>query len=182
MNGDTPAPVIETRKLAAIMFTNIIGFSRQMGADEARMLRLLEVHNQSIQYAVIHTSQTNSRKGVERVAMKTLFDLHLPQAIHHALQAAQKRISAEFDVDRIVLFGSVSRGQADEESDVDLLVVLNDSPSHQERDRITNIILDIYLEYDSNLSELIVDRQTWDLGLPSVLPIHQAIQEEGIPL
>ena len=40
----------ETRKLAAIMFTDIVGFSRQMRADEARMLRLLEVHNQINNY------------------------------------------------------------------------------------------------------------------------------------
>ena len=39
----------ETRKLAAIMFTDIVGFSRQMGSDETRMLRLLDVHNQIIQ-------------------------------------------------------------------------------------------------------------------------------------
>jgi predicted nucleotidyltransferase len=114
--------------------------------------------------------------------MRTLHDLQLPKNVLDALQAARDRISAEFTVDRIVLFGSVARGQADEESDVDLLVVLKDSPSHQERDHITNIILDINLAYDSNLSELIVDRQTWDHGLPSVLPIHQAIQEEGVPL
>ena len=42
----------ETRKLAAIMFTDIVGFSRQMGTDEARMLRLLKVHNQLVQQAV----------------------------------------------------------------------------------------------------------------------------------
>ena len=42
----------ETRKLAAIMFTDIVGFSRQMGTDEARMLRLLAVHNPRIQQAV----------------------------------------------------------------------------------------------------------------------------------
>src|SRR5713101_6742059 len=42
----------ETRKLAAIMFTDIVGFSRQMGADETRMLRVLAVHNQIIQQAV----------------------------------------------------------------------------------------------------------------------------------
>jgi adenylate cyclase len=42
----------ETRKLAAIMFTDIVGFSRQMGADEARMLRLLETHNQVVRQAV----------------------------------------------------------------------------------------------------------------------------------
>jgi hypothetical protein len=35
-----------TRKLVAIMFTDIVGFSRQMGVDEGRMLRLLDVHNQ----------------------------------------------------------------------------------------------------------------------------------------
>jgi class 3 adenylate cyclase len=32
----------ETRRLAAIMFTDIVGFSRQMGSNEARTLRLLE--------------------------------------------------------------------------------------------------------------------------------------------
>jgi adenylate cyclase len=35
------------------MFTDIVGFSRQMGANEARMLRLLEMHNQIIHQAVI---------------------------------------------------------------------------------------------------------------------------------
>ena len=40
------------RKLAAIMFTDIVEFSRQMGVDEARMLRLLELHNQLIHHIV----------------------------------------------------------------------------------------------------------------------------------
>ena len=42
----------ENRRLAAIMFTDIVGFSRQMGSNEARMLRLLDIHNQIIQQAV----------------------------------------------------------------------------------------------------------------------------------
>jgi adenylate cyclase len=42
----------ETRRLAAIMFTDMVGFSCQMGSDEARMLRLLDVHNHLIQDAV----------------------------------------------------------------------------------------------------------------------------------
>jgi len=42
----------ETRKLAAIMFTDIAGFSRQMGSNEARTLRLLAVHNHVIEQAV----------------------------------------------------------------------------------------------------------------------------------
>jgi adenylate cyclase len=43
---------VETRRLAAIMFTDIVGFSRQMGSNEARTLRLLTAHNQIIQQAV----------------------------------------------------------------------------------------------------------------------------------
>lgn len=81
-----------------------------------------------------------------------------------------------------MLFGSIVRGEAEEESDVDILIVLKEPPSYQVRDRITSAVLDINLEFDTNLSELIVDRQTWDYGLPSVLPIHQTIQEEGVPL
>jgi len=42
----------ETRRLAAIMFTDMVDFSRQMGTDEARMMRLLDVHNRMIQQAV----------------------------------------------------------------------------------------------------------------------------------
>src|SRR5215510_340553 len=42
----------ETRKLSAIMFTDIVGFSRQMGSDEARTLRMLAAHNQVIHQAV----------------------------------------------------------------------------------------------------------------------------------
>src|SRR5262249_13886443 len=42
----------ETRRLAAIMFTDMVGFSRQMGANEARTLRLLEMHDHIIQQAV----------------------------------------------------------------------------------------------------------------------------------
>src|SRR4030095_12859924 len=42
----------ENRRLAAIMFTAIVGFSLQMGANEARSLQLLDTHNQVIQKAV----------------------------------------------------------------------------------------------------------------------------------
>jgi adenylate cyclase len=42
----------EHRRLAAIMFTDIVGFSLQMGSNEARTLRLLDMHNQLIQQAV----------------------------------------------------------------------------------------------------------------------------------
>ena len=53
MNDDASGAIhTEKRRLAAIMFTDIVGFSRQMGADEARTMRLLALHNQVLQQAV----------------------------------------------------------------------------------------------------------------------------------
>jgi adenylate cyclase len=73
----------EQRRLAAIMFTDIVGFSRQMGADEARMLRLLAVHNQLIQQAVAAHHGT---------VIKTIGDAFLVDfpSIVHAVQCAQR--------------------------------------------------------------------------------------------
>ncbi len=78
----------ETRRLAAIMFTDIVGFSRQMGADEARMLRLLDVHNQVIQQAVTEHHGT---------VIKTVGDAFLVDfpSVVHAVQCAQQ-IQAQF--------------------------------------------------------------------------------------
>ena len=126
------------------------------------------------------TSARRPYQGAE--IMKQLSDLQLPVPLCYALQAARERITAEFRVDRLMLFGSLVRGESDAESDVDLLIVLAEPPTYQWRDRITSLILDTNLEYGTNLSELIVDRQTWDDGIPAALPIHKAIEEEGIPL
>ncbi|MBI3756652.1 MAG: adenylate/guanylate cyclase domain-containing protein [Deltaproteobacteria bacterium] len=53
MSGEPAPPAADgSRKLTALMFTDIVGFSRQMGANEAHMLRRLAVHNQLIQHAV----------------------------------------------------------------------------------------------------------------------------------
>ena len=73
----------ETRRLAAIMFTDIVGFSRQMGADETRMLRLLDVHNQLIRQAVSEHHGT---------VIKTVGDAFLVDfpSVVHAVQCAQQ--------------------------------------------------------------------------------------------
>src|SRR5262245_61780418 len=78
----------ESRRLAAIMFTDIVGFSRQMGSNEARTLRLLEVHNQVIQQAV-----TEHHGHV----IKTVGDGFLVDfpSVVHAVQCAQA-IQAQF--------------------------------------------------------------------------------------
>jgi hypothetical protein len=64
MKDDTGnAASVENRRLAAIMFTDIIGFSRQMGTDEARTMRLLALHNQVIRQAATDCRASTDEKG-----------------------------------------------------------------------------------------------------------------------
>src|SRR5262245_60670997 len=77
-----PETTAETRKFAAIMFTDIVGFSRQMGSNEARTLRLLTTHDQIIQQTVAQHHGT---------VIKTVGDAFLVDfpSVVHAVQCAQ---------------------------------------------------------------------------------------------
>ena len=93
---DDPSSAVhtETRRLAAIMFTDIVGFSRQMGTDEARMLRLLDMHNQIIQQAVAAHQGTchQDRRGwlLGRVSLR-----RARRAVRAAIQAQFHAHNAE---------------------------------------------------------------------------------------
>jgi TolB-like protein/class 3 adenylate cyclase len=77
------AASVENRRLAAIMFTDIVGFSRQMGADEARTLRLLDTHNQ-----IIHKAVTEHHGTVIKI-VGDAFLVDFPSVVH-AVQSAQQ--------------------------------------------------------------------------------------------
>src|SRR5437870_3452888 len=92
MKDDTSTAVhTEKRRLAAIMFTDIVGFSRQMGTNEARTLRLLDTHNRIIQQAVAEHHGT---------VIKTVGDAFLVDfpSVVHAVQCALQ-IQAQFRTD-----------------------------------------------------------------------------------
>ena len=78
----------ETRRLAAIMFTDIVGFSRQMGSNETRTLRLLTTHNQIVQQAVA------AHKGAVIKTVGDAFLVDFPSVVN-AVQCAQQ-IQARF--------------------------------------------------------------------------------------
>jgi adenylate cyclase len=85
--SSNPAPA-GTRRLAAIMFTDIVGFSHQMGANEARMLRLLAAHNHLLRQAV------TAHEGHVIKTMGDAFVVDFPSVIN-AVQCAQ-HVQAQF--------------------------------------------------------------------------------------
>jgi uncharacterized protein len=98
----------------------------------------------------------------------------------HALSAIKRQIRARFAVAGFILYGSTMRGEADEESDVDLLVLTTEPLTRPERHQITDIVFRANLEHYTSFSALVVDIDSWRTGAISVLPFHAEVLREGI--
>lgn len=50
------------------------------------------------------------------------------------------------------------------------------------RHQITDIVCEVNLQYDTNFSSLVVDRNAWDNGMFSILPLREEILRDGVAL
>lgn len=114
--------------------------------------------------------------------MKTLDQVRLTPTHREALSELRQRLTGMFGIQTMSLFGSFARGEADEESDIDLLIITEQPLRRTVRHEITAIVFDVNLKYDTNFSTLVIDRLAWEEGLISVLPLRDEILKEGIPL
>jgi predicted nucleotidyltransferase len=113
--------------------------------------------------------------------MKTLDQINLTPNQQQALSELRERLSGSFEIVTMTLYGSVVRGEAEDESDLDLLIVTARSLPRPVRHQITDIVFEINLRCGTNFSTLVVDRVSWESGLFSVLPLHDEIVREGVP-
>jgi predicted nucleotidyltransferase len=79
------------------------------------------------------------------------------------------------------LFGSFARGEADEDSDVDVAVVLERVDWTTQRD-VIDLATDIGLPLDLRISPSIFDRETYALWRAQERPLVADIEREGVPL
>jgi predicted nucleotidyltransferase len=97
-----------------------------------------------------------------------------------ALEALKTRIQALTDINKIIVFGSVARGEATEESDLDVLVVTETPMSYKDETAIFDITFFVNMEHDTNISVVVTPKEKWSSPVWSLLPLYQAIDREGI--
>ena len=80
----------------------------------------------------------------------------------------------------IILYGSVARGTQTEESDLDIAVLVG-SYTKEMHEQMTDLVVDLELEYDKVLSVLLIDYDKfteWE----NVMPFYKHVKKEGIVL
>ena len=111
--------------------------------------------------------------------MNTLESTTLTLNQRQALNVLRARLYNEFDVEKIILYGSAARGQANADSDIDLLIVTTHPRTRQQQHQITDAVFEVNLEFDTTFSSLVVDRHEWMNGY-SFLLLQDEILKDGI--
>lgn len=84
-------------------------------------------------------------------------------------------------LDKIILYGSYARGDFDENSDLDLMILtnLNDDELIEYRMKIREIACDIEEEYDIIISPIVKNSEKYDSRI-NIIPYYMNIAKEGL--
>ncbi len=92
---------------------------------------------------------------------------------------AIRQVVADADV---ILYGSRARGDANEYSDYDILVLIDCPVSISLKERFVDQTLPLELETGAVLTLITYNRQQWDTPLYRAMPFHKNVDREGVLL
>jgi len=114
---------------------------------------------------------------VRNLAKKeTMLEWHVKRVVF----ACRDAIRANYSTAGIVLYGSYARGQAGSESDLDLLVLLNEDVTPVKKRIIRDMLYEIGLAADMVISTIIRSYDVWQSPISRATPFYKAVQREGI--
>jgi predicted nucleotidyltransferase len=82
----------------------------------------------------------------------------------------------------IILFGSQARGQGNNQSDIDILILVdNDKLTYAEEQRIKYPLYDLEFETGKVISPVIFSRKDWETR-HTITPFYKNIKKDGVLL
>ena len=107
--------------------------------------------------------------------------VHLDE-IMDKLKAISERLKREYHAEKVILFGSYARGEEDNDSDIDFLIVLkNLKPKEIEKEieKISYIITEFCSKYEKLISVYPIPSEWFQKRLS---PLFINARKEGIPI
>lgn len=98
------------------------------------------------------------------------------------LRNFRDKISQRFPDVQVILFGSRARGDADPQSDADVVVILKNSPSEADQDFISDSAWEVGYPYGLVIVPVVFGLEEWESGPERFSLLVQAVQLEGVPL
>ena len=98
------------------------------------------------------------------------------------LEQCKRAIGAAVPDARIILYGSRARGDAEVDSDYDLLILTDQTPSVRLDEAILDRIYPVELETGAMISFVVQNTTNWKTPLYRAMPFHQNIDREGVPI
>lgn len=114
--------------------------------------------------------------------MRNLEDLKLERNEVAAIEEATRILKERSPVKEVILFGSKARGDSDPESDIDLLLLTANPIDWKERHQIVDALFEVEMKHDVIISIIVNTLDDWNDGICTLLPIHQEISREGVPM
>lgn len=99
----------------------------------------------------------------------------LDELVAGLLSIGEKKISS------IILYGSVARGTAEPDSDVDIALLLNEEFTKEEWDKMVGFSAEMDLEYNTVFSLVHITTERFQKWVRA-MPFYQNIEKEGIVL
>jgi predicted nucleotidyltransferase len=99
-----------------------------------------------------------------------------------AVRELESEVKQHFQTKRVSLFGSVAREEADENSDLDLLIILSETVTHRLRNSISDIVFEVNLKHGTNISVIIFDEETWSSAVMKLTPFYSEVVREEVPI
>jgi len=96
------------------------------------------------------------------------------------LERFKQQVEKQFPESRLVLFGSRARGDANPESDMDVLVIINGPVGAHERASVSECAWEAGFEEGIIVVPITVSREEWEKGPLASSLLALAVSKEGV--
>jgi predicted nucleotidyltransferase len=92
----------------------------------------------------------------------------------------KRDVAQRLSLNRIILFGSRARGDADESSDMDVLVILDEPANQAAREYVSHVAWEVGFEHGILIVPVTVSRADWEEGPERSSLLAIAVNADGV--